>query len=146
MTIVGICSDVKSYRLDEPDSRTVYLPYAQRSAAWQRFGDLVVRAKGDPAALVTAVRQAVLSVDKTLPLAGVTTLEARRAELAAQPRFNAFALAAFAALAVLPGPAGPLRHPGLHRWRSAGGRSACAWPWGRKPGTSCASWWAWAWA
>jgi putative ABC transport system permease protein len=100
MTIVGICSDVKSYGLDEPDSRTVYLPYAQRTAAWQRFGDLVVRAKGDPGALVAAVRQAVLSVDTTLPLAEVTTLEARHGEQSAQPRFNALALALFAALAV----------------------------------------------
>jgi len=100
MTIVGICSDVKSYRLDEPDSRTVYLPYSQRTAAWQRFGDLVVRAQGDPAALAAAVKQAVLSVDKTLPLAAVTTLEARHSSLAAQPRFNALALAAFASLAV----------------------------------------------
>jgi putative ABC transport system permease protein len=100
MTIVGISSDVKSYQLDEPDSRTVYLPYAQRTAVWQRFGDLVVRTSGEPTAMARAVRQAVLSVDPTLPLEGVTTLEARREELAAQPRFNAFALAAFASLAV----------------------------------------------
>jgi hypothetical protein len=100
MTIVGLCADVKSYALDEPDSRTVYLPYSQRTATWQRFGDLVVRAQGDPAALAAAVRQAVLSVDRTLPLAEVTTLEARLSDLAAQPRFNALALAAFAALAV----------------------------------------------
>jgi putative ABC transport system permease protein len=100
MTIVGVCADVKSYTLEEPDSRTVYLPYAQRTATWQRFGDLVVRAHGDPAALLGAVRQAVRTVDPTLPLAEVTTLEARLSGLAAQPRFNALALASFAALAV----------------------------------------------
>jgi predicted permease len=100
MTIVGICADVKSYALDVPDSRTVYMPYSQRTAAWQRFGDLVVRAHGDPASLAAAVRQAVLTVDRTLPLAEVTTLQARRADLSAQPRFNALALAVFAALAV----------------------------------------------
>ena len=101
MTIVGVASDVKAYALDEPDSRAVYLPYVQRQAAWQRFGDLVVRAKGDPATLAGAVREAVLSVDKTLPLAGVTTLEARRSEASAQSRFNALALLAFAAVALV---------------------------------------------
>jgi putative ABC transport system permease protein len=100
MTIVGICADVKSYRLDEPDSRTVYLPYSQRTAPWYRFGDLVVRTKGDPALLVASIRQAVLAVDKALPLAEVTTLEARYAEAGALPRFNALALGAFAFLAV----------------------------------------------
>jgi putative ABC transport system permease protein len=100
MTIVGVASDVKAYRLDEPDSRVVYMPYVQRTTSWQRFGDLVVRAKADPAALASAVREAVLSVDKTLPLAGITTLNARWDEAAAQPRFNALALTAFAAVAL----------------------------------------------
>ena len=100
MTIVGVASDVKAYALDEPDSRAVYLPYPQRQAAWQRFGDLVVRAKGDPGALAGAVREAVLSVDKTLPLAGMTTLEARHSEASAQSRFNALALLAFGAVAL----------------------------------------------
>jgi predicted permease len=100
MTIVGVASDVKAYALDEPDSRAVYLPYVQRQASWQRFGDLVVRAKGDPATLAQSVRDAVLSVDKTLPLAGVTTLETRHSEAAAQSRFNALALLAFGAVAL----------------------------------------------
>ena len=100
MTIVGVASDVKAYALDEPDSRAVYLPYAQRQATWQRFGDLVVRAQGDPQALAGAVRAAVLSVDKTLPLAGVTTLETRHSDASAQSRFNALVLVIFGAVAL----------------------------------------------
>jgi ABC-type antimicrobial peptide transport system permease subunit len=59
----------------------------------------VVRTKGDPQAVAGGVREALLSVDKTLPLAGVTTLRARFDKASAQPRFNALALLAFATLA-----------------------------------------------
>ena len=57
----------------------VYVPYVQAPSAGMT---LVVRAKGDPAALASAVRAAVWSVDKDQPLGNVMTMsqliEARR--------------------------------------------------------------------
>jgi putative ABC transport system permease protein len=101
MTIVGVAEDVKSRSLDESDVLAVYTPYVQRQAAWQRFGTLVVRTKTEPHALARSIQEAVWSVDPTLPLAEVRTLEERRSQLAGPQRFNALALGLFAAVTLL---------------------------------------------
>ncbi len=100
MTIVGVVADVKSSTVDAGDEPAIYTPYRQRQAGWQRFGTLVVRAAGDPAALIKPVQRAVWSVDPTLPLAGVETLRERLARSLAQERFNAVAVGVFAAVAL----------------------------------------------
>jgi ABC-type antimicrobial peptide transport system permease subunit len=62
---------------------------------------LVLRTTVDPLSLVSAVRKQVSDLDKNLPLYGVQTMDdVLSAEVASQ-RFNAGALAGFAALAVL---------------------------------------------
>jgi putative ABC transport system permease protein len=101
MTIVGVAADLKSTTLDADDTRAVYYPYRQRLPDWQRFGTLVVRSAGDPAALARSVREAVWRVDPTLPLTGVTTLDAKLHRSLARERFTTVALAAFAATALL---------------------------------------------
>ncbi|MEM9596339.1 MAG: ABC transporter permease [Acidobacteriota bacterium] len=100
MEIVGIVADVKSTTLEAEDEPAVYTPYSQRIADWQRWGTLVVRVEGDPAALTPLAEEAVWSVDPGLPLAEVTTLAARRSEGLAQRRFAVSLLVLFALLAV----------------------------------------------
>src|SRR6185295_18634600 len=73
-TIVGVVADTKMEDLTVDDFRSIYLPYAQRGPAWQRFGTLVVRTSGDPELLRHAVAHAVWSVDPTLTLSQVETL------------------------------------------------------------------------
>ncbi|HSB60656.1 MAG TPA: FtsX-like permease family protein, partial [Vicinamibacteria bacterium] len=73
----------------------------QRRVDWQRFGTLVVRGPGAPAGLVAALKRAVWSVDPTLPLDGVATLQQRRTRSSAQQSFHAAALGLFAAAALL---------------------------------------------
>jgi putative ABC transport system permease protein len=101
MTIVGVSGNVKGTRLTDADPRTVYTPYVQRSTDWQRWGTLVLRGTVDPHTLVRPLKQAVWSVDPTLTLDQVQTIEERRALQTAQQRFNALAVAAFAAVALL---------------------------------------------
>jgi predicted permease len=101
LTIVGVVSDIKGVTVATPDSRTVYAPYVQRTSTWQRWGTLVLRAKGSPQALVAPLKQAVWGVDPALPLDQIGTIEERRATQTAQQRFNALSLGAFAALALL---------------------------------------------
>jgi predicted permease len=100
MTIVGIASDIKGRALAEPDQACVYAPFLQRRIDWNRWGTVVVRAKGDPASLVPAVRAAVHAADPDVPLQDVQTLpeKVRRAE--APQRFNARVVSIFGLLAV----------------------------------------------
>ncbi|MGE3527051.1 MAG: ABC transporter permease, partial [Gemmatimonadales bacterium] len=79
MTIVGVASDVKAETLSDGDEIAIYIPYLQRAVEWVRFGSLVVRTEGDPAAMTRAVREAAWAVDPDLVLVGVQTLEERRA-------------------------------------------------------------------
>lgn len=97
-TIVGVAGNVRQLSLALSQSDAVYTPATQ----W-RFPDsvmsLVVRARGDAAALIPAVRQAVWSVDRNQPIERVALMEDLLAASAAERRFaltlfEAFALAA----------------------------------------------------
>jgi putative ABC transport system permease protein len=101
MTIVGVASDLKGTQVTAPDSLTVYAPYVQRVADWQRWGTLVVRTQMEPHALVRPLKGAIWSVDPTLTPDQLETVEDRRAVQTAQQRFNALALVSFAAVALL---------------------------------------------
>ncbi len=61
---------------------------------------LVVRVKGDPAALTNAVKSAVWSFDHNLPISEVVTMDGVVAEANAQPRFEMLLLGVFAAVAL----------------------------------------------
>ncbi|HSC27846.1 MAG TPA: ABC transporter permease [Vicinamibacterales bacterium] len=99
-TIVGVVADVRQMSMASSMSDAVYTTAGQ----W-RFADrtmwLVVRARGDAAAVVPAVREAVWSVDKDQPIVRVAMLDDLVAATAAGRRFalvlfEAFALAALA--------------------------------------------------
>jgi putative ABC transport system permease protein len=100
MTVVGVVKDVKGATLDGPDTLTVYSPYVQRRVAWMRWGSLVARTSGDPGSFPRTLHEAVWSEDPAVPLEGVETLEQRRVAMLAPQRFNAAALALFAAVAL----------------------------------------------
>ena len=64
-TIIGVVGNVRHYSLDTDFVPEVYLPYTLTVWGWM---SLVVRASGDPAALVPAVTRAARSVEPDLPL------------------------------------------------------------------------------
>jgi putative ABC transport system permease protein len=101
MTIVGVVEDIKGAFLRAPDSPTVFVPFVQRPQDWVRFGTLVVRTQAEPGSVLPELRQAVWSVDPTLPLANIQEAAALVRGAAAQERFNAFALASFSTVALL---------------------------------------------
>ena len=84
--VVGIVGDVKQGSLAENLPDAVYLTPAQ---SW--FADdamsLVVRTRGDAAALTPAVRKAIWSVDKDQPIVQVATMENLIAASGAERRF-----------------------------------------------------------
>lgn len=71
MEIVGIARDAKYGSLRDEIPATVYRPFAQESEIPYLFFEL--RSAGDPLSLVPAVRAAVASVDRNVPLFGIET-------------------------------------------------------------------------
>jgi predicted permease len=96
--IVGIVGHVKTRSLDGESRAQFYVPYHQMPVANMFF---VVQATNDPASLSSAVRGAIRSVDKDLPVYRVTTMERLVADSLAQRRFSMLLLGIFAALALV---------------------------------------------
>jgi putative ABC transport system permease protein len=69
--IVGVVGNVKDYFGQPGFNPQLYVPYVQAPSAGMT---LVVRTKGDPAALASAVRATVWSVDKDQPLGNVMAM------------------------------------------------------------------------
>lgn len=74
ITIVGVAADAKGLGLDAEEVPAVYGPFMQDGATWRRYMDFAVRASGDPAALGPAIRRAVASVDATVPVMRLRTM------------------------------------------------------------------------
>ncbi len=102
LTVVGIVADVRQMGADAPVKAEMYVPYWQKQPfAFYAPRDLVIRAAGEPTALVAAVRQAVHEVDPTQPLASIRTLDEVLGRETAQRRVGMILLTTFAGLALL---------------------------------------------
>jgi predicted permease len=92
-TVVGIVGDVRSRGLGAVIEPEFYLPIAQAPpVAWdwiQRTMTLAVKADETPEGLVPALREKLRSIDATLPLHGIATMEERVVRSLAQARFLA---------------------------------------------------------
>jgi putative ABC transport system permease protein len=96
-TIVGIAGDVKIRGAREGPRVETYVPYWQMTepGMW-----IIGKAASNPEALTAPLKQAVYSVDRNVPVAGVTTLAGMVGDSIEQPRFFAMLASAFAALAL----------------------------------------------
>jgi predicted permease len=75
--VIGVVADVKTARLDEPATPTVYMTHLQ--AAENRMS-LAAIVSGDPLALATTIRREVSSIDPALPVYQVATMEQQVAD------------------------------------------------------------------
>ena len=97
--IVGIVGDVAYQSLDErPMQPDFYTPYPQFTYASRA---VLVRALGDPASLVPAIRRAVRRADPSLALYEVRTMEERLGDASAGRRFDTLLLSGFAVVATV---------------------------------------------
>jgi hypothetical protein len=94
--VVGVVRDVPPLRRGEPVEPEVYWPYAQLPR-WAVF--LVIRADGDPAAVVQPAETRLEEVDPDLEIGRWATLAELADRELRQPRFTLLLVALFAAVA-----------------------------------------------
>ncbi len=102
-TIVGVVGDVRSQSADTPAPLEVYRPNAQQRLVFMHY---VIRARGNPLAAMARVRAAVRSLDQTVPIAQVRSLDEVASTPSTTRRMIARLLAAFAALGLFLGAVG----------------------------------------
>jgi len=97
--IVGIVGDVRHHGLDVPVGYQVYVPQAQWAWA-ETFMTLVVRTRGDPAAVAAPIREIVRNVDPAQPVTRVRRYQEVVGASLGTRRFATVLLCAFAATAL----------------------------------------------
>ncbi len=97
-TVVGVVGDIKNAGLDRATGSELYFPFPQqpRNSAY-----LVVRTKGDPTALLGAIRNEIHTIDRALPISSVRTMDDVLSSSRARPRFLTLLLALFSSVALL---------------------------------------------
>jgi predicted permease len=98
ITVIGVVGDVRDASLRQPPTAQLFL------SAWQSYPtgeSLVVEYRGSPQPVLAGVRRVVASLDRTLPLYDVTTVEETIAAASVGDRFTMTLLTAFAVLALL---------------------------------------------
>lgn len=100
ITIVGVVGNTKLYGLDNPSRLEVYVPLHQSIVKEAKEMNLVVRSGSDPAALTSAIRRIVHSIDKDQPISNVATMKQLMNDSVSTRRLALVVLALFSGLAL----------------------------------------------
>lgn len=99
ITVVGVVADVHYGALARQVAPIVYAPFVQND--WSNSMSVTVRVNGDPRGIIPAVRNAVLEIDKTQPIASVLTMDEIVHLSVAQPRLETLLLGLLGGLAMV---------------------------------------------
>lgn len=100
VTVVGVAGNVRSQGQFAPFVPEIYVPYTQ--FPWILYPrQIVVRAASSPGAIVEAIRQEVLALDKDVPISEASNLQDIVAGTIRQERTVLWLLGAFAGLALV---------------------------------------------
>ncbi|HSE34207.1 MAG TPA: ABC transporter permease [Pyrinomonadaceae bacterium] len=102
-TIVGVVGNIRQESITDEAIPEMYVPFAQMP---MNGSTVMVRTSADPTALVGAVRNEVLAIDKDQPVSDVKTLAQRVDEVVAVSRSLMLLFTAFALLALILGAVG----------------------------------------
>jgi putative ABC transport system permease protein len=111
LTVIGVVANAKQMDWAEEPDPEIYLAALQHRNFLGENGDpiephmtyitLVARTGGNPTDLASAMKRAVWSFDRNLPISEVLTMDQVVADATAQPRFEVLLLGIFAAVALL---------------------------------------------
>ncbi|HZU23046.1 MAG TPA: ABC transporter permease [Terriglobales bacterium] len=96
--IVGVAANVHEVGINEVEFDSIYLAFAQHP---QAEAYLAVRTNGDPMEMTRVLRKVVASLDPTLPVYGLPTMQERIRKSISGDRFNAAMFTVLAVLALL---------------------------------------------
>ncbi|HEY6329031.1 MAG TPA: ABC transporter permease, partial [Blastocatellia bacterium] len=103
-TVVGVAADVRHLGLDQVVEPTAYYPYTQVPKSTSQLllnsMTIVLRASGDIAGLREPTRQAVASVDGTVPVFRMNTMDQMLEDAGSLRHFDMWLIAVFAGLAL----------------------------------------------
>lgn len=99
VTIAGILSDVRYFKLDEDAAPEVFLRHSPVPLLYG--AEIAARTSGDAAAAASMLNKLVTDVDASQPVYGATSLDRALAESIAPRRFNLFLLMSLAASSLL---------------------------------------------
>jgi putative ABC transport system permease protein len=98
LTVVGLVGDAKRSDLEGPMQPAVYMSLASFTIP---FTAALVRSEAGESAVARAVHEAVRAIDPQLPASNTESVARVLERTTGQPRFRAFLIAAFAAIALL---------------------------------------------
>jgi len=99
-SIVGVVADVHQSSLQEEPAPMLYTLLAQTPEA-TRSTWLVAKTAGDPLTSIRSIRDIIRSIDRSIPIDDVQSMEVVRRTTLDQPRFQTMMLASFAAIALI---------------------------------------------
>lgn len=104
-TVVGVVGDVRHQGLDADTEPTAYYPYTQLPKSIEpllgRYGTVIVRSSERSAGLLDSIRHTVSSVDSSVPLFAVKSMDDFLADAGSFRRLSVFLIGIFAVLALI---------------------------------------------
>jgi putative ABC transport system permease protein len=100
-TVVGVIADLKNAGVDKPAGTELFLPYRAVTDTYALgMPSVAVKTAGDPLSLAGELRRTVASIDPSLPLAKIRSMDDVVAAASSRPRFLTLILTMFSVLAL----------------------------------------------
>jgi putative ABC transport system permease protein len=106
ITVVGVVPDVRIDSLRDTSALAIYIPFAQRVANSAPEMSIVVRTIADPSSIARELREIVRSIDGTVPVSAIQTMDDVISRSVAKPRFTTAIVGGFAVATLLLGAVG----------------------------------------